>query len=329
MSARRHGVTAGFGLVEILITSAILGVLVLAFNQFLGGALKAQKNVQNAVDFDLLKTNLNLVLGSKACNGAFRQANGSLLRLDLPTGVTWNTLVPGAKVVSPTAPLPIGRIQQGSSTIVEAMQNRGGGLEVRKLEFQEATYDGEQTVVDPATGIATIYRAFVAQLRVEAVKLGAIGLPTLGTNVAVRLLVNDAVSANAGTVEKCSTPGGASSTVKMVDGVVDDSAFGAFIVPGTVTARVEVANPFPGKTRSVRWYAQAKVGNNGYAMGDRVYLDSYQSVMSYTVTGFSDSMIWLTRGTYFFIPLKFPGGTHATAKTAEWTLHYQLVVSED
>ncbi len=204
----------GFSIIEVLVAAAILGVLSFAFIQFLGGAMKGQKNVQNAVDFDILKTSLNLVMNTKACDGAFRRA-GSLPQITLPSGQSWSTLALGTNVIGPTAPLSIDQVVQGSSVVAEINKELGGGLKITKMDFTVATYDGTQTVVDPVTSASTIYRAFASRFRLEVTKQGpnSLGAPGYSTELGVRILVRpDATAAN-GIVEKCSTSSNAGSEV--------------------------------------------------------------------------------------------------------------------
>jgi len=201
--------TRGFSIVAVLVASAMLGILAVAFSQFLDSASKGQKNLQNAVDFDLLKTNLNLILNTKACDGAFQLPGGAPVQLALPAGQTWSTLTttPVSNVIVAGSPLKIAQIRQNNSTIAEINQSLGGGMTLTKLEFVEATYDGEQSlVVDPTTVPPTkiTYKAFLAQLHIEVKKQsGSFGAPFHKANLGVRLLVNPTASTTQGAVERC------------------------------------------------------------------------------------------------------------------------------
>lgn len=181
----------------------MLGFLVLAFSQFIGNAQKGQKNVQNAVDFDILKTNLNLVLNTSACNGAFSgSASGSDVVFTFPA-----TIAPGTNILSGSSPVPIFEIKQGSTVVARINENMGGGMKITKLQFIDAIYDGDQNVGTPSV----TYKAFVATLNVEAEKaLNSMGTPGYSTNLGIRLLVLP-TGATTGTIKKCavssSSPG--------------------------------------------------------------------------------------------------------------------------
>ncbi len=202
---------AGFSLVELLIAGSILVVLVMGTSQYLLGGLKAQKHVQNAVDFDLLKTSLNLVLNTKACNGAFSSPTGSSIQFNLPAGTTWATLnsSPPVNIVPAGTPIPIGQIKLGTQIVASSIppyDDLGGGLKISKLEIPDAIYDGEQVVIDPVTSLPFTYKAFAASVLVQATKqAGSTGPPVLSKTVAVRFLINPSAT-NSGMVEKCSQP---------------------------------------------------------------------------------------------------------------------------
>ncbi len=199
---------SGFSIIEILVASMFLVAITYGFFQFLSGAMKGQKNVQNAVDFDILKTSLNLVLNTKACDGAFR-SGGQAVQITLPVGQNWSTLVTGTNVISAGAPLPIESIHQGSSVIISNPStdaNLGGGLSVSKLEFTNAIYDGDQTVeTDPVTHTTANFKAFAATLLLEVTKQsGSIGVQKFSKTFGVRILSNP-LSTPAGKVERCSS----------------------------------------------------------------------------------------------------------------------------
>ncbi len=199
----------GFSIIELMIGTAILTMLIYAFTQFLSGAMKGQRHVQNAVDFDILKTNLNLILNTKACDGAFQSASGTPIQLTLPAGLSWATLTttPPTHVISVGSPLAIAKIKQNNTEIAAINQNLGGGMKLTKLEFVEATFDGDQSVITDATTTpptTVLYKAFLAQLHIEVTKQsGSSGLPSFDTNLGVRILVNPLGAPTQGAVERC------------------------------------------------------------------------------------------------------------------------------
>jgi len=179
----------------VLVSAALLGLLAIGFSQLIGDASKGQKSVQNAVDFDILKTSINMVLNTKACDGAFRDAAGNIVSLSFPA-----SLVPGTNIISGTSPISVQKIMQGNSTIAELGTSLGGGMTVSKLELRDALYDGDQIMGTPAV----TYRAFVASLYVETEKAkGAYGNQKPSKTFSIRLLLKPNVSNTAGTVEKC------------------------------------------------------------------------------------------------------------------------------
>ncbi len=186
---------SGFSLVGVLVASAILGVLALTFSKYLTNAMKGQQFVQNAVDFDILKTSINMVLGTKACDGAFRDASGSLLTLAYSPNPS-----PGTNIIS--SPVSVAKIHQGSSIVADLSNpNLGGGLTLSKMEITDAVYDGTQL-----SG-GTSYNAFVAVLNVTAQKAqGALGgSGGFQKSFSVRLLLRP--NATGGIVEKCGSSG--------------------------------------------------------------------------------------------------------------------------
>jgi len=194
MSNRQRS-SQGFSIVIVLVAAALLGILALAFSEMIGGAMKGQKSVQNAVDFDVLKTSLNMVLSTRACDGAFKNSGGSNVSLSFAASVA-----PGTNVI--TTPLSVTKVLQGSTPIADlSSPNLGGGMKLTKLEFVDAIYDGDQSVS------GTLYKAFVATLRVVATKQsGSYGAPGYSKDFSVRILANAA----SGLVEKCGSPQGTS-----------------------------------------------------------------------------------------------------------------------
>jgi len=181
----------------VLVGFALLGALALGFSQVIGDALKGQKNVQNAVDFDILKTSINMVLNTKACDGAFKDASGNSVQLVFPA-----SMPVGTNIIAAASPFPIAKILQGNSLIAEKDANLGGGMKISKLEFTDAIYDGDQALGTPAV----TYKAFVATLNVEATKAaGFYGDQAPKKTFSVRLLVLPNASNTSGTVERCGT----------------------------------------------------------------------------------------------------------------------------
>ena len=78
----------GFSIMQAMIGMAIMGIAAAGFMTFLNTVQKGQKNVQNAVDFDITMSRLSLLLSSKACDGAFQDATHNEVQLfsTAPTG---------------------------------------------------------------------------------------------------------------------------------------------------------------------------------------------------------------------------------------------------
>ncbi len=182
----------GLSIIEVLVAAAIMGGLAFAFIQFLGGAAKGQKNVQNAVDFDILKTSINLILNTKACDGAIRDNAG------LPVTFVFTSPLPTSGNAL-SGPVAIGKMVQGSATILDMTKpDLGGGLKLSKLEITSAVGDGTQSI----SGVA--YNAYVSVLNVTVTKqAGSLGAPEYSKDFSVRLLVN----ATNNRAEKCTTTG--------------------------------------------------------------------------------------------------------------------------
>ncbi len=191
----------GFSIIEGIVAMVILGLVSYAFVQFLGDAVRGQKHVQNAVDFDILKTSLNLVFNSRACDNALRiDATGNAVQITLPAGTTWATLAPGTNVV--TTPIQLHEIKLGTSALITKNQALGGGLTTSALEITNAVYDGTQSISD-AGGPPINYHAFIATVHFAASKpQGTPGVSTLSKDMSLRLLTNYTT----GLVEKCGLP---------------------------------------------------------------------------------------------------------------------------
>lgn len=120
----------GMTIVEVLVASAILAITVAAFSSFLSFSNKEQKSVQNSVDFDIIRSNIQRVLMKDSlCNTAWKAADG----------------VSAAKF-NPTATIPAAQqfrsIKAGSSTLISLGQNLPGGLKVSKLELTSVSTTG-------------------------------------------------------------------------------------------------------------------------------------------------------------------------------------------
>ncbi len=196
-----------------MVSGVILFLIMAAFMQFFSGALKGQKNVQNAVDFDILKSSLTLVFNSKACDGAFQTKAGLPIDVVLPAGQLWSTLVPGTNIIGPTSPLPVYQIKHGGAPIISidpAVQTMGGGTTISKLQLTNAIYDGDRSIG------TTVYKSFAATLLVEVSKQsGSYGGMGYSKLFGLRILVNP-VNASSGPVEKCSpsTPASAFGAIR-------------------------------------------------------------------------------------------------------------------
>jgi len=174
--------------VQVLISAALVGLVTMALSQVLNNANKGQKNVQNAVDFDLLRSSLNLVFSTKACDGALL-VSGAPVTFSFP-----GSMPSGTNIVPAGSSINIDEIHHGNSTVAKRNSSMSGGMTLSTLAITEAVYDGDQVI----GGIA--YKAFAALIKVEATKaVGSYGAPKLSTQIGVRLL---AVATN-GRVEKC------------------------------------------------------------------------------------------------------------------------------
>ncbi len=282
----------GLSMIEVLVAITILGLVAVIFNQFMSSAIKGQKNVQNAVEFDTLKSNITLVLAGNSCNGAFQNADGSHVSLQLPATSTWLTLTtnPAVNVLSPTAPLPVQKIVQGSSTIVSINQNLGGGMVVEKLEFTEATYDGIVDVANNATPpVTTPYRAFTAQLLLGVKKqAGSYGAPSYTAQFGVKILVNPLGSTTNGKIQRCGVQ-------------LPESATRTFVVQASASAlttptpgppfgnpRVTIPNPFNTTNIIARMALKAKTTEANYQVGEEIPFvmetNPFNLAFFYTVT---------------------------------------------
>jgi len=201
-AAKVNGTSKGFSIVQVLVAGAIASVLMVAFGQYLNSAMKGQKSVQNAVDFDILKTSINMVLNTKACDGAFKSnASGDNVQLSFPA-----TLPLGTNIIAATSPIAIDNIRQGNTVLATLGLNLGAGMTISSLAFTDAIFDGDQVIG------ANTYKAFVATLNIGAQKAAhSYGAPGYSANFSVRLLVNPSTSL----VERCGTAGAKSIVQKV------------------------------------------------------------------------------------------------------------------
>ncbi len=232
-----------------------MGVLALGFSQLLSGAMKGQKHVQNAVDFDILKTSLNQVFSTKACDGAL-YTGAANTTFTFPPGLT-----PGTDLANPASfpdGIPVDEVRHGISRIARRNDTLSGGLKITSLALTSAIFDGDQAV----GGVN--YKALAARFRVKATKLGSsIGSTELEHNLSVRLLAN----ASDGKVEKCGN-----ATTGMTCFELED------IPAATTRANRGFSTPhgLPGIPRIMEWSMKALVANNGYDAGDQVSTDSFR-----------------------------------------------------
>jgi len=186
----------GFSILQAMVGMAILGIAAAGFMTFLNTAQKGQKNVQNAVDFDMFKTSLNLVFNTKACDNSLIGAGGT------PLTIAWSSPPAlGANLIVAGSPLPIFQVKYGSSLLAEISKsiphNSTGGMTLSKFQVVDAIYDGEQSI-----GSDT-YKAFSSLIEIEATKAsGSLGAQKYSTKIAVRLLANTAPGV-VGQVQKC------------------------------------------------------------------------------------------------------------------------------
>jgi len=201
---------------QAMIGMAIMGIAAAGFMTFLNTAQKGQKNVQNAVDFDMFKTSLNLVFNTKACDNSLIGAGGT------PLTIAWSSPpVLGANLIVAGSPLPIFKIKYGSSILAEISKsipyNSTGGMTLSKFEVVEAIYDGEQSI-----GSDT-YKAFSSLIEIEATKaVGSFGAQKFTTKIGIRLLANTAPGV-VGQVQKCGANNSTAQWVKL-SSVVSPSA---------------------------------------------------------------------------------------------------------
>lgn len=182
----------GFSLIQVLVASSLMVILIMAFVSFLNFATKGQKNVQNSVDFDIIKTSMNMVFNTRACDGSLYKNATDNIEFILPAGMTL-----GDNLLSGASKIDIYEVRHGDSKVVRLGESVMGGLKINRLEVTDAIYDGDQ-VVD---GVK--YKAFAARIFIEVTKpTGSLGAKTLSSTMSVRLLAIGA-GANQGKVNRC------------------------------------------------------------------------------------------------------------------------------
>lgn len=179
----------------------LLTILIFAFTAFLNGAQKGQKNVQNAVDFDILKSSINLVLRSQSCGSALKDSSGNPITFQFASNILSNT--PASNL-----PLDISKINLGGTVLAEKGASLGGGMSIGQIQVVEALYNGDRQVENtPSTTppTYTTYKSFASIIKVTANKAaGSFGGQTLSAQFGVELWAN-ATGAMIGQVQKCAT----------------------------------------------------------------------------------------------------------------------------
>ncbi len=188
----------GVSIIQVLVAAAMLGALAVAFSQFLSGSMKAQKNVQNNIDFDILKNSINLVLNSQNCISPAQESSGKAVKLVLTAAADAN----GSFLASPVT---VERIVHGGGTLVAMNQDLGGGLKITKLQVSSAVPDGplESHLVD---SLPVNYKPYLVRLTMEGTKAeGSLGKKVLTQEFVVRMLANQSggASDNTNRIEKC------------------------------------------------------------------------------------------------------------------------------
>ncbi len=192
----------GFSIIQVLVATAIMGILAVAFTQFISGSMKAQKNVQNSVDFDILKNSINMVLNSQNCQSPIQDSAGKAVKLILSGSPNAN----GSFLASPVA---VERVTHGGNSLVAADQDLGAGLKVTKLEVSSAVPDGpnENYMVG---SVSTPFKPYLVNLVLEATKPeGSLGRKVLAQVFVVRMLANQSssVADNINRIERCAGGG--------------------------------------------------------------------------------------------------------------------------
>lgn len=180
--APNHRRNAGFSIVELLVVAGLLGFLSITLGQMIMNAMKGQKNVQNSIDFDLVKMNVAMALKSRACDTALkRNKAGKPLKFSIPSGI-----IPLTDII--TTPLAVASIDLGATPLAAKDMDLGGGMKLSHLNITSAIYNGEVTYA-PKT-----YESFSVLLSLGADKnQHSLGAKSLSTKIGVTLLTQGGV----------------------------------------------------------------------------------------------------------------------------------------
>lgn len=225
---------SGFTLIQALVSIAIMTVAILAFTTFLNQAQRTQKGVQNSVDFDMIKTSLNLVLNTKACDGSIQDSSGQPIKFVLPA-----TLNLGDNLFSNGVRFEIQKITHGSETIIEANKTLNG-LNFGNIEISDAIYDGDQSIN------GSTYKAFITRLLVTATKgKDVLGPKALSFAMSIRVLSR----ASDGLVDKCGPTNPQGAELLADNGYIEIGGvllqWGSFTPPGRVVTEGLYPVTFP------------------------------------------------------------------------------------
>jgi hypothetical protein len=142
---------SGFSIASAMVGMVIVSMGAIALYTLIDNARKGQKGIQNSVDFDVLKSSIQLVLAKPAlCAGAFRTQTNTPAKF--PTSQPSETLH---------------QLMMGTSPIVQMDQLITGGLTIKKLELSQVT--------GTASSLAAGIRTYIVQLVVEAEKASGLG----------------------------------------------------------------------------------------------------------------------------------------------------------
>ncbi len=187
----------GISIIQVLVAAAIMGILAVAFTQFISGSMKAQKNVQNSIDFDILKNSINMVLNSQNCQSPIQDTTGKAVKLILAGA-------PDASGSFLSSPVAVERLTHGGGNLVTANQDLGGGLKVTKLEVSSAVPDGPNENHMVGT-VSTPFKPYLVNLVLEATKAeGSLGKKVLSQIFVIRMLANQgSIGDTVNRIERC------------------------------------------------------------------------------------------------------------------------------
>lgn len=163
MRLKKIQATAGFTLIEIMVGLGMMGILSIAFMSLMQSAKKGQVGVGNAVDFDTLKSTLQLVVNNTGtCNSSFWNPAGTAV-------AKFNPASP------PSGANALGTIKIGNTVVAQVGQDLGSGLQISKLAFQAIS--GPDTATVPNKTVYTVNLLVEAQR-----KTGGLGSQTLSNS---------------------------------------------------------------------------------------------------------------------------------------------------